>query len=213
MANAVYPKVKEGWLAKTGPDLDTDAIYVSLMDGYTYDATDATGADMATGTWIQCADNALASKTVTNGVFDAADITFTAVPAGAAVEALIIHTIPAADLTSVTTTTSTDLLTKTTHGLTNGDRVMVSNQTTTTSLNELTTIYYVVGVSGDNFQLSLTSGGAAVTIDATGTCDIHLMDSIVPIAYIDTGTGLPVTPNGSDITVTWDSGASKIFAL
>jgi len=33
------------------------------------------------------------------------------------------------------------------------------------------------------------------------------------IAYIDTATGLPVTPNGGDITVTWDSGADKIFTL
>ena len=32
------------------------------------------------------------------------------------------------------------------------------------------------------------------------------------VAYIDTGvTGLPVTPNGGDITITWD--ASGIFAL
>lgn len=33
------------------------------------------------------------------------------------------------------------------------------------------------------------------------------------IAYIDTATGLPVTPNGADITVTWDNGSNKIFAL
>lgn len=33
------------------------------------------------------------------------------------------------------------------------------------------------------------------------------------IAYIDTGTGLPVTPNGGDITVQWDAGTSKIFKL
>ncbi len=33
------------------------------------------------------------------------------------------------------------------------------------------------------------------------------------IAYIDTGTGLPVTPSGGDIVVAWDSGASKIFRL
>ena len=33
------------------------------------------------------------------------------------------------------------------------------------------------------------------------------------IAYIDTATGLPVTPGGGDITVTWDTGANKIFAL
>jgi hypothetical protein len=33
------------------------------------------------------------------------------------------------------------------------------------------------------------------------------------IAYIDTATGLPVTPNGGDITITWDSGSDKIFTL
>ncbi len=33
------------------------------------------------------------------------------------------------------------------------------------------------------------------------------------IAYIDTATGLPVIPNGGDITVTWDAGANKIFKL
>lgn len=33
------------------------------------------------------------------------------------------------------------------------------------------------------------------------------------IAYIDTATGLPVTPNGGNITVTWDAGANRIFTL
>lgn len=33
------------------------------------------------------------------------------------------------------------------------------------------------------------------------------------IFYIDTATGLPVTPSGGDITITWDSGANKIFKL
>lgn len=33
------------------------------------------------------------------------------------------------------------------------------------------------------------------------------------IANIDTATGLPVTPNGGDITITWDSGANRIFKL
>ena len=33
------------------------------------------------------------------------------------------------------------------------------------------------------------------------------------IAYIDTATGLPATPNGGNINVTWDNGANKIFKL
>lgn len=33
------------------------------------------------------------------------------------------------------------------------------------------------------------------------------------IAKIDSGTGLPVTPNGGDITVAFDNGANRIFKL
>ena len=33
------------------------------------------------------------------------------------------------------------------------------------------------------------------------------------IAYIDSATGLPVTPNGGDVGVTWDNGANRIFKL
>lgn len=33
------------------------------------------------------------------------------------------------------------------------------------------------------------------------------------LAYIDTATGLPVTPNGGDITIVWDNGTNKIFKL
>jgi hypothetical protein len=33
------------------------------------------------------------------------------------------------------------------------------------------------------------------------------------IAYFDTAGGLPITPNGADINLTFDNGANKIFAL
>jgi hypothetical protein len=33
------------------------------------------------------------------------------------------------------------------------------------------------------------------------------------IVYIDVAAGLPVVPNGGNITVTWDNGADKIFRL
>lgn len=33
------------------------------------------------------------------------------------------------------------------------------------------------------------------------------------IAYIDSATGLPVTPNGGDVTVSWDDGANKIMKI
>lgn len=33
------------------------------------------------------------------------------------------------------------------------------------------------------------------------------------IAYLDTMTGLPFTPNGGDVILQWDNGANKIFKL
>lgn len=33
------------------------------------------------------------------------------------------------------------------------------------------------------------------------------------LAYIDTSTGLPITPNGADIIITWSNGSNKIFKL
>lgn len=33
------------------------------------------------------------------------------------------------------------------------------------------------------------------------------------IAFIDTATGLPLTPNGGDVTIAWDNSTNKIFRL
>lgn len=52
------------------------------------------------------------------------------------------------------------------------------------------------------FQSSAVTGGADVAATAQRL-----------IAWIDTGTNIPVVPNGGDITVTWDTGANKIFKL
>lgn len=70
---------------------------------------------------------------------------------------------------------------------------------------------YTNGVfdGGDVTYTAVTGNSAealVIYID-TGTAGTSRL-----VAYIDTGvTGLPVTPNGGDITVTWN--ASGIFAL
>ena len=133
MANDLFPNGREGFLDGT-IDWDTDNIKVSLCRGYTYDVADKFRADMAGVTFVATSGN-LASKTVTGGTADAADVTFTTVAAGAACDCLVIYK--------------------------------------------------------DN--------GSSAT------------DRL--IAFIDTATSLPVTPNGSDITVTWSDGADKIFSL
>lgn len=71
-----------------------------------------------------------------------------------------------------------------------------------------------------------STGGAADASDATFTSvsgpsieaiiiykDTGTEATSPLIAYIDTATGLPITPNGGDIIVTWDNGPNKIFKL
>ena len=66
-------------------------------------------------------------------------------------------------ITGVTGTASTDLLTKSSHGLSNGNVVVL----TLLGAGEGTGLfndvpYFVVGVSGNDFQLSETAGGSAI---------------------------------------------------
>ena len=71
-----------------------------------------------------------------------------------------------------------------------------------------------------------TTGGAADAADVTFTsvsgASIEMIviykdtgtEATSPLlAMIDTATGLPITPNGGDIIVTWDNGVNKIFRV
>lgn len=130
MASVIYPLAKQSLLKG---DLDLDGVIRAVLIDtavYTYSAAHDFYNDLS-GV-VGAESGAFASKTFTNGVFDAADITFTAVT-GATVEAIVLF---------------------------------------------------------------LDTGVAAA-------------DTL--IAYIDSASGLPVTPNGGDINVAWH--ASGIFAL
>lgn len=134
MANALYPKWKEQLLQFTANnDIEAGTVKVALVDTgiYTYSSAHqfySSVSSAAVGT-----PQTIGSKTYVDGVFDGADVTFTAVT-GNTVEALVIY---------------------------------------------------------------IDTGSAATS---------------PLVAYIDTSvTGLPVTPNGGDITITWN--ASGIFAL
>lgn len=90
MANALFDAGREGFLDGT-IDWDTAVIKVALVRGYTFNAahkfvSDVTGAS---GT-LAATSAALSSKTVTGGVADAADITFSAVASNASNHSLMI---------------------------------------------------------------------------------------------------------------------------
>lgn len=91
MANALYDKAREGFLSGL-INFSSDNIKVVLVDTGLYTANLATDqylSDIPSGARIATSSN-LTSKTVTNGVADAADVTFTAVT-GASIEAAVVY--------------------------------------------------------------------------------------------------------------------------
>ena len=134
MANALYTKGKQHLIDGT-IDLDTNDIRAILVDGADYTPVLATHETLASipAAGRVAVSGALAGKSVTDGVFDATDVTFSA-------------------------------------------------------------------VTGDQFEY-------VVLYQHTGA------ESALLLLLIDTATGLPCTPNGSDITISWSSGADKIFRL
>jgi hypothetical protein len=89
MANAIYPKAKEKFLDAL-IDIPSDTIKIALIDTgtYTYNSADEFWSSASSA--IVGTAETLASKTITSGVFDAADVTFTSV-SGVSAEALIIY--------------------------------------------------------------------------------------------------------------------------
>lgn len=98
MANALYPKYKEkllnpgtlGSTSGTAVDLADDTIKIALVDTgtYTYSTTHEFYSSVSAA--VIGTPQTLASKTVTDGTFDAADVTFTSVT-GNSVEALVVY--------------------------------------------------------------------------------------------------------------------------
>jgi hypothetical protein len=99
VASALYPSFKQLLL---GGDIDlaADDIRAILIDtaDYTYSAAHDFLEDVAAGARVAVSP-ALASKTITNGVFDAADATFTAAT-GDSVEAVILYKHTGSDATA-----------------------------------------------------------------------------------------------------------------
>lgn len=90
MANAIYPKYKEGILqSAANTNMSSGTVKAALVNTGTYTYSSAhqfySSVSGVVGTPVT-----LGTKTFTNGVFDAADITFTAVT-GSAAQAIILY--------------------------------------------------------------------------------------------------------------------------
>lgn len=146
----------------------------------------------------------LASKTFSAGVFDAADVTFTAV-SGASVEAILLFKDTGTNSTSRTI------------GLITGKQIVTADATLTAGTTLV--VEPVVGGIPNGTVLAFSSGQSA-TVNATvnaGDRAITVLSTTITsgaraLAPI-TGSGLPVTPNGGNINITWDNGTNRIFKL
>ena len=90
MANALYPKWKEQLLQFTANNnLSSGTVKVALVtSGYTYSSSDQFYSSVSAS--VVGTPQTIGSKTFTNGVFDGADVTFTAVT-GSQVTRLVIY--------------------------------------------------------------------------------------------------------------------------
>lgn len=92
MANALYPKWKESLLDfVANNDINSGNVKAVLVDlaDYTYSSSHQYLSDVAVGGRVATSGN-LASKTITNGVFDSADPVFTSA-SGDPSEAVILY--------------------------------------------------------------------------------------------------------------------------
>lgn len=72
----------------------------------------------------------------------------------------------------------------------------------------------VTGGAFDASDVTWAAVAAGDTVKAVVLYKDTGSDGTSPLlAYIDVVTGLPLTTNGSDITIQWDNGAYKIFSL
>jgi len=118
----------------------------------------------------------------------------TARKTGGLIQAITSNIIENATTLLVDASASTDTITKT-HALTNGDRVQFTDVGVATAVNT-NTVYYVVNVSGTTtFKVSLTSGGAAVTI-GTATVSLRVLGTTGPTKETYDGLFQTVFDNG-----------------
>jgi hypothetical protein len=98
MANSLFPKGREGILDETINMSSGDIRVMLVKSTYTYDDTDVYVSDM--GAVDNGRSAALASKTFTSGVFDAADPAAFAATAAAATNAYILFKHTGSDATA-----------------------------------------------------------------------------------------------------------------
>lgn len=86
-------------------------------------------------------------------------------------------------ITTCTGANAGDVITATAHGLANGDRVLIEGAGVAAGLTAGET-YYVISSTTNTFQLSLTSGGAAIVLTADSTAMTFARKMVTLVDYV-----------------------------
>lgn len=90
MANALYTKAKEGFL-NAAIDMNTATIKAVLVDGASYTPNLSTHEFMSSVSGTVGTAQTITNPTITNGVFDGDNVTFTAVAGGSTPDYVLIY--------------------------------------------------------------------------------------------------------------------------
>lgn len=91
MASGVYDKFRETCLSKTGPSYSTNNIKVGFCSTkYTFSAAHQFLSSVLSSQMVKRSTTNLASKAITNGVANAANITLNAVSTGKIVKSIVM---------------------------------------------------------------------------------------------------------------------------
>lgn len=149
----------------------------------------------------------LTSPTVTAGVADAADVTYSAV-SGATVEAILIYK----DTGTASTSRCACII--------DGRHIVTCAAQAASSATSIAVERLAAGIP--NGTVLTFSNGASATLSALANAGDRTVTVTSLAAIITagsradapaTGAGLPVTPNGGSITIAFDNGANRIFKL
>jgi len=216
--NQLFDPGREGFLAGE-IDWDTAVIKVALVRGYTFSASrkfvsDVTGA----GGTLVATSAALGSKTVSNGVADAADTSFTSVAAGSAIPCYIVFQSSAVGGGADVAAGSQRLISYHDGKIQLTIAATASSSATSIAIDPLlaaiasgATLTKVSGTGPTTITTSATGAAGARTLSVSALSSGASADAVYEVAA--SGTGLPITPDGNNINLTFDNGTNKIFKL
>lgn len=97
---------------------------------------------------------------------------------------------------AVTFTNATNVLNDTSHGLSNGDPILLQTDDTLPAELEANRVYFVINANANDFQIADTEGGSAIafTDDGTGNHTWHTPGNLLFVAAMDNR----ITPGDGD---------------